>query len=55
MIAATRAQKRVAGERPEDLNKNPSNLQKELVKIAQKNKNKKVEFAKQDNSLKQTR
>ena len=54
MIAATRAQKRVAGEQPEDLNKNPSNLQKELVKIAQKNKNKKVEFAKQDNSLKQT-
>jgi hypothetical protein len=42
MMAATRSQKRVAGERPEDLSKNPSKLQKELAKIAQKNKNKKV-------------
>ena len=53
-MAATRSQKRVAGERPEDLNKNPSNLQKELVKIVQKNKNKKIEFAKQGSALKQT-
>jgi hypothetical protein len=53
MIAATRSQKRVAGERLEDLNKNPSNLQKELVKIAQKNKNKKVEFATQGKPVKQ--
>jgi hypothetical protein len=54
MIAATRSQKRVAGERPENLNKSPSNLQKELEKIAQKNKKKKVEFATQDDSVKQT-
>ena len=40
-MAATRSQKPVAGERPEDLNKTPSNFQKELVKIAQKNKSKK--------------
>jgi hypothetical protein len=54
MMAATRSQKRVAGERPEDLNKIPSNLQKELVKIAQKNKNKKIEFARQGRALEQT-
>jgi len=54
MMAATRSQKRVAGERPEDLNKKPSNNQKELVKIVQKNKNKKIEFAKQGSALKQT-
>jgi hypothetical protein len=53
MIAATRSQKRVAGERLEDLNKIPSNLQKELVKIAHKNKNKKVEFARQGRALEQ--
>ena len=53
MIAATRSQKRVSGERLEDLDKNPSNLQKELVKIAQKNKNKKVEFARQGRALEQ--
>jgi len=53
MMAATRSQKRVAGERPEDLNKIPSNLQKELVKIAQKNKNKKEESAKKGSALKQ--
>jgi hypothetical protein len=51
MMAATRSQKRETGERPEDLNKNPSNLQKELVKIAQKNKNKKVEFARKGRTL----
>jgi hypothetical protein len=53
MMAATRSQKPVAGERPEDLNKIPSNLQKELVKIAQKNKNKKIESARQERALKQ--
>ena len=51
MIAATRSQKRVAGGRPEDLNKNPSNLQKELVKIAQKNKNKEKTLEKQGDAL----
>jgi hypothetical protein len=54
MMAATRSQKPVAGERPEDLNKTPSNLQKELAKIAQKNKNKKIESARQERALKQT-
>jgi hypothetical protein len=53
MMAATRSQKRVAGERLEDLNKNPSNLQKELVKIAQKNKNKKIESARKGSALEQ--
>ena len=53
-MAATRSQKRVAGKRPEDLNKNPSNLQKELVKITQKNKIKKTESARQGSALKQT-
>ena len=52
-MAATRSQKRVAGERPEDLNKNPSKLQKELAKIAQKNKNKKVRFELHENALEQ--
>jgi hypothetical protein len=54
MMAATRSQKRVAGERPEDLSKNPSRFQKELAKIAQKNKNKKVTFEKQRDAVKQT-
>ena len=54
MIAATRSQKRVPGVQLEDLNKIPSNLQKELVKIAHKNKNKKVEFARQGRALEQT-
>jgi hypothetical protein len=53
MMAATRSQKPVAGERPEDLNKTPSNFQKELAKIAQKNKNKKTESARQERALKQ--
>jgi hypothetical protein len=52
MMAATRSQKRT-GERPEDLNKNPSNLQKVLTKIALKNKNKKTEFARQGSALEQ--
>ena len=41
MMAATRSQKRVVGEQLEDRNKNPSKIQKELAKVAQKNKNKK--------------
>ena len=53
-MASTRLQKRIAGEQPEDLNKNPSNLQKELVKIAQKNKNKKIEPARKGSALEQT-
>ena len=53
-MASTRLQKRIAGEQPEDLNKNPSNLQKELVKIAQKNKNKKIEPARKGSTLEQT-
>jgi hypothetical protein len=51
MMAATRSQKRVTGERPEDLSKNPSRLQKELAKIVQKNKNKKVVFERQEDPL----
>jgi hypothetical protein len=42
MMAATRAKKRAAGELPEDKNKNPSALQKELAKINQKNKQKQM-------------
>ena len=53
-MAATRSQKRVAGGRPEDLSKIPSNLQKELVKIAQKNKNNKKTFEKQGDALEET-
>ena len=52
-MAATQSQKRDTGGRPEDLNENPSNFQKELVKIAQKNKNKRVEFARQGKALEQ--
>ena len=52
-MAATRSQKHAVGERPEDLNKNPSNLQKELAKISQKNKNKKVASARQGDALRQ--
>ena len=47
MIAATRSQKRVTGEQLEDLNKNPSRFQKELKRIVQKNKNKKVTVERQ--------
>ena len=53
-MAATRSQKRVLGEQPEDLNKNPSKFQKELMKIAQKNKNKKAVFEKPKDVLEQT-
>ena len=53
-MAATRSQKRITGGRPEDLSKNPSKLQKELVKIAQKNKNKKITLERQENVPEQT-
>ena len=53
-MAATRSQKRVAGGQPEDLNKNPSNLQKELTKIFQKSRNKKTESARQGSAREQT-
>ena len=53
-MAATRSQKRVAGERPEDEDENPSNLQKVLTKISQKNKNKKTESARKGSALEQT-
>jgi hypothetical protein len=55
MIAATRSQKRVAGGQLEDLNKNPSNLQKELIKINQKNKSKKMESVRQGRTLEQSK
>ena len=42
MMAATRSQKSVSGGRPEDLNKNPSRITRELAKISHKNKNKKA-------------
>jgi hypothetical protein len=54
MMAATRAKIRATGELLEDQNNNPSNLQKELQKINQKNKNKKVESARQGRALEQT-
>jgi hypothetical protein len=54
MMAATRSQKRVAGERPEDLSKNPSKFQKELAKTFQKNKNKKTVTERQGKALEQT-
>ena len=53
-MAATRSQKRVAGERPEDLSKNPSKFQIELAKIAQKNKNKRVVSERQGSAPQQT-
>jgi len=53
-MAATRSQKRVAGGRPEDLSKNPSKFQKELAKIVQKNKNKKVVVEIQENAPEMT-
>jgi hypothetical protein len=51
MMAATRAKKRASGKLLEDLNKNPSNLVKELQKINQK---KKVESARKGRALEQT-
>jgi hypothetical protein len=53
MMAATRARRRVTGELPEDRNKNPSTLQKELAKINQKNKQKKIESVRQGDALEQ--
>ena len=53
-MAATRSQKRVAGGQPEDLSKNSSKLQKELVKMAQKNRNKKTALERQENVPDQT-
>jgi hypothetical protein len=54
MAAATRTKKRVAGELLEDKNKNPSTLQKELSKINQKSKQKKVETVRQGGALEQS-
>jgi hypothetical protein len=54
MMATTRAKRRVAGELPEDQNKNPSNLLKELVKINQKNKQKQAETVRQGSTLEQS-
>ena len=53
MAAATRAKRRAAGELLEDRNKNPSKLQKELMKINQKNKQKNLESARQGSALEQ--
>ena len=53
-MAATRAKIRATGELLEDQNNNPSKLQKELQKINKKNKNKKVESARQGRALEQT-
>ena len=41
----------MTGEQLEDLNKNPSKIQKELAKIVQKNKNKKVAVERQSSPL----
>jgi len=54
MIAATRSQKDVAGERLENLDKSPSKIQTELEKIAQRKLKKKIEFARSGSALKQT-
>ena len=53
-MAATRAKRRAAGELPEDQSKNPSKLQKELAKISQKNKQKKLESVRQGRALEQS-
>ena len=52
-MAATRAKRRATGELPEDQSKNPSNLLKELQKINQKKKQKKVESVRQGRALEQ--
>ena len=54
MIAATRSQKDVAGERLEGLDKKPRKIQTELEKIAQRKLKKKIEFARSGSALKQT-
>ena len=51
MMAATRSQKRVSGEQPENLSKTPSKIQRELAKIAQKEKSKKTVIERQGESL----
>jgi hypothetical protein len=51
MMVTTRTRGRGAGVLPEDCNKNPSNLQKELEKIIQKRKQKKVESVRQSPSI----
>jgi hypothetical protein len=53
MAAATRAKRRATGELLEDEDENPSTLQKELTKIYQKNKQKKVETVRQGRALEQ--
>ena len=53
-MVTTRAKRRVAGELPEDRNKNPSNLLKELVKINQKKKQKEAETVRQGSALEQS-
>ena len=53
-MAATRAKRRAAGELPEDRNINPSNLLKELQKINQKKKQKKIESVRQGRALEQS-
>ena len=50
-MVTTRTRRRGAGVLPEDCNKNPSNLQKELEKIIQKRKQKKVESVRQSPSI----
>ena len=53
MAAATRARKRAAGELLEDREKSPTTLQKELLKINQKNKQKKLDSVRQGSALEQ--
>ena len=53
-MAATRAKYRETGELPEDHDKEPSKLLKELQKIKQKSKNKKIEPVKEGRALEQT-
>ena len=53
-MAATRSKRLAVGELPEDQNKNPSNLQKELAKIYQKNKQRKVEPVRKGRALEQS-
>jgi hypothetical protein len=53
MAAATRAKKRAAGELPEDLSKKPSSLIKDLLKVNQKNNEKKEESVRQGRALEQ--
>lgn len=54
-MAATRAKRRTAGELPEDIEENPSNLLKELLKANQKNKQKKAESVRKGRALEQSK